>query len=311
VSFPSGTKSLSFAYSRGRPKSLLLGHRPPLDVNGAGHGHGPRPQAAANPNYDPVAERKLSRGAIKFRELKERYYADPKNQKKKSHDYTKRLIENHVVKKWGDMVADQITCSDARNLLSSFNRPNMKKHIQVLTGAIFNWGIKPNQELVKSNPFAGMEGAERNSRDRVVEDHEFAPVWRALDELGLIRAHALKVIWLTGQRPGEVAHMRREHIHVVGPDPIPRWETPGEQKKQMGAWWHMPGEPVKELGWRGTKNGRDHRAFLSPEVMRLINEIDPDATTGFVFANRRGRPVRDLDKGMRDLSAALGLGADV
>jgi integrase len=289
--YASGTKSFCFGYSRGRPKWLFLGHAPPLKVNDARaialeHGR----KLLLDPRYDPVAERKLLRGAITFRDLKERYYADPVNQNKKSSNYTKRLIENNVVPKWGDMVADQITRSDARNLLSSFNRPMMKQHVKVLTGAIFNWGIKPEQELVKSNPFAGMRGDRAKSRERVVRDDEMQAVWRALDDLGLIRGSALKAVWLTGQRPGEVARMRREHLTADG-------------------WWLMPGKP-DALGWRGTKNGRSHAVWLTADLMRLINEIDPDATTGFVFANRRGRPVRDIDTGMRELSAALGLADD-
>jgi integrase len=115
-------------------------------------------------------------------------------------------------------------------------------------------------------------------------------LWNRLDELGLVRGHALKTILLTGQRSGEVARMRREHIR--------------------NGWWEMPGEIIDALDWRGTKNSRDHRVFLAAEVMKLIAEIDPDATTGFVFANRRGRPVRDLDTGMRELSDALGLTDD-
>jgi hypothetical protein len=82
------------------------------------------------PTYDPVADKKLLRGAITFRNLMERYYADPENQKKKSAYTTRRLIENNVVPKWGDTVADQITRTDAKSLLNSFNRPNMRNYIR-------------------------------------------------------------------------------------------------------------------------------------------------------------------------------------
>jgi hypothetical protein len=81
----------------------------------------------------------------------------------------------------------------------------------------------------------------------------------------------LKVILLTGQRPGEVSHMRHEHI--------------------VDGWWTMPGEPDHKLGWPGTKNGQSHRVWL-PEVVRdIMADIDGDSTTGFVFTTgSRGNP---------------------
>src|SRR5262249_1178013 len=63
--FPSGTKSFYFAYSRGRPKTLLLGRAPLLTVDKAramAMEHGSK--LLLDLNYDPVAERKLLRGAI-------------------------------------------------------------------------------------------------------------------------------------------------------------------------------------------------------------------------------------------------------
>jgi len=87
----------------------------------------------------------------------------------------------------------------------------------------------------------------------------------------------LKVLLLTGQRPGEVAHMRREHL--------------------AGNWWNMPGLPVPELGWPGVKNSRSHRVYLVPEVLALIGE----GTSGHVFKRRSG-----LDGIMREICTELG-----
>ena len=68
-----------------------------------------------------------------------------------------------------------------------------------------------------------------------MSDSEIPKFWAAFDDAGLMQGTALKMILLTGQRPGEVTHMRREHIE--------------------DGWWTMPGEPVPALGWPGTKNG--------------------------------------------------------
>ena len=85
-----------------------------------------------------------------------------------------------------------------------------------------------------------------------------APFWSALDDIQRIRALALRMILLTGQRPGEVAHMRYEHIR--------------------DGWWEMPGKPDPALGWPGTKNGRSHRVWL-PEPARAILEELTDGRT--------------------------------
>jgi integrase len=100
---------------------------------------------------------------------------------------------------------------------------------------------------------------------------------------GAIASSALKVILLTGQRPGEVMHMRHEYI--------------------IDGWWELPGDPVPTLGWPGTKNGQTHRVWLSEPVQALIAKLSDDR--GFVFAGPRGAAVTSLDGAMRDACKQL------
>jgi integrase len=98
----------------------------------------------------------------------------------------------------------------------------------------------------------------------------------------------LKAILLTGQRPGEVAHMRREHI--------------------VDGWWQMPGEPNHKLNWPGTKNGASHRVWLSSAARSVIAEpADDDAKSGLVFAGQHGKAIKKLDVAMRTISDKLGV----
>jgi len=80
------------------------------------------------------------------------------------------------------------------------------------------------------------------------------------------------MILLTGQRPGEVEHLCKEHV--------------------ADGWWTLPGEPLPELKWPGTKNGQTHRVWLSEPVQAMLAEF---------FASRRKR----LDEAMRDICAEL------
>jgi len=102
----------------------------------------------------------------------------------------------------------------------------------------------------------------------------------------LIVRSALKLILLLGQRPGEVAHMRHEHIR--------------------DGWWEMPGDSVPSLGWPGTKNGAAHRVWIPTPALSLIAEVaEEGARAGFVLAGPRGGPVRGLDAAMRSICRKL------
>ncbi len=137
------------------------------------------------------------------------------------------------------------------------------------------------EELVKDNPARLVTRHKTTSRERVLSDGEVAAFWTAFDEVGLLQGTALKLVLLTGQRPGEVACMRREHI--------------------ADGWWTLPGAPVASLRWPGTKNGETHRVWLPGPVPTLLAELD-DATTGPVF-----RQIGKLDEAMRAICVKLGV----
>jgi len=144
--------------------------------------------------------------------------------------------------------------------------------------AIFNWGI--GQEIVIANPCKLVPNFPVRARERALSDSELPKFWKAFGKLDPVRGAALKMILLTGQRPGEVANMRREHV--------------------VDGWWQMPGEPVG--GWPGTKNGESHHVWLPKAVRQLIGN---DTAPGFVFASPRGGPISKLDDAMREICKTL------
>jgi hypothetical protein len=42
----------------------------------------------------------------------------------------------------------------------------------------------------------------------------------------------------------------------------------------VDGWWHRPGEPEEARAWPGTKNGHDHRVWLSEPVRALLGELE-------------------------------------
>jgi len=110
-------------------------------------------------------------------------------------------------------------------------------------------------------------------------------VWSALDDAGPIVGTALKLILLLGQRPGEVCHMRREHIR--------------------DGWWEMPGEPIAGV-WPGTKNANGHRVWISQPAKALLAELEGESI-GYVFATVNGNALSGLDIAMRNICRKLGI----
>jgi integrase len=175
-------------------------------------------------------------------------------------------------------------------LIGNIGSPSVANQTLAACSPIFSWAIREEIGQVKVNPCAKIEMNEKTDRERILSDSEITKFWAAFEDEGLLASVALKTVLLTGQRPGEVRHMRREHI--------------------KDGWWDLPGKPIKELGWPGTKNGESNRIWLPTAVQDLIAEIG-EAETGFVFANDTGKPIRALDEAMRNVCTRLEIGDKV
>src|SRR6516225_5999359 len=234
---------------------------------------------------DPAAE-KRARGAGTFAELAGRYLEEHAKKKNKSWEQADYLVRRYLLPAWGRLSAQSIARSDVRAVVGKIAGPSLANQILAAASAIFSWAVK--QDLVEINPCRGVERNETRSRERVLADAEVPLFWRAFDDAGLVRSAALKALLLTGQRPGEIIHMRREHI--------------------SGAWWTMPGAPCPEVGWPGTKNSLTHRVWLPQALRDIIAELgNGEEPTGFVFSGHGRRAIKELDGAMRDVCRRLGI----
>jgi integrase len=201
---------------------------------------------------DPAGEKKAERMAGTFADLHAQYLELHAKKHNKSWKQADALVRRHLLPRWGALKASSISRSDVRTAMLRIEAPIVANQVLAAASAVFSWAVK--QEIL---PTA--------SRERVLSDAEIALLWPKLDP-------ALKLILLTGQRPGEVVAMRREDI--------------------ADGWWQMPGKPVGK--WPGTKNGRDHRVWLSEPAQALVE---------LHLAGRGKAP----DVTMRALVTALGL----
>ena len=275
---PTGVRAWKCIYSfHGRPRWLHIGKASAIGLADA-RTLAAEVMLAVARGKDPAAEKKAERGAGTFAELAARYVEEHAQSNNKSWQQGDTLVRRYALPRWGKLQAATIARSDVKALMRQIAAPVLANQVLAAVSAIFTWALR--EEILPANPCKLVARNPVKSRERVLSQSELPPFWAAFGDSE--QGRALKALLLLGQRPGEVAHMRREHI--------------------VDGWWELPGEPVPELGWPGTKNAGSHRVWL-PKPVRDI--IDSDETTGFVFGSRR--PVHRLDAVMREICQKLGV----
>jgi integrase len=194
---------------------------------------------------DPQAEKRAQRNAGTFAELTQNYLEQYAKRHNKSWMQADALVRRYLLPSWAKLEAKAINRSDVRLTIGRIAAPVLANQVLAAASAIFSWAVK--QEVIAVNPCHGIDRHKTTSRERVLSDSELPRFWAAFDKAGLAGT-ALKLILLLGQRPGEVGHMRSEHI--------------------VDGWWEMPGKPT--AGWPGTKNGQSHRVWLPEPVQALL-----------------------------------------
>jgi integrase len=234
---------------------------------------------------DPAAERKAERSKGTFEELATQYVQQHAKHRNRSWRQADALVRKHLLPRWGKLRVADVSRADVKAMMASIEAPVVANQTLAAASAIFAWAIR--EGIVTVNPCQLVERNETKSRERVLSDGEVPRFWAAFDSAGLVRSIALKMILLTGQRPGEVAHMRHEHI--------------------VDGWWTLPGDPNPTLSWPGTKNAANHRVWLPQAAQELMGQLTDGETakSGFVFTGSRGRAVDNLDKAMRAICAEL------
>ena len=253
---PSGSKAWKCIYSRhGRPRWLHIGNAAAIGLSDA-RTLAAKAMLAVAEGKDPAAEKKAERGSGTFADLASKYVEQWAKRHNKSWRQGDALVRRHALPRWGKLQAASITRSDVKAMMAAIEAPVVANQALAAVSAVFTWAVR--EELLAANPCR--ELIARNavrSRKRVLADSELPQFWAAFDDAGLAAGNALKTILLSGQRPGEVACMRREHI--------------------KDGWWELPGDPIKTLGWPGTKNGESHRVWLPAPVQALLGELGDEA----------------------------------
>jgi integrase len=227
---------------------------------------------------DVAAEKRAERSVGTFAELAQKYLDQHAKRQNKSWRQADALIRCHVVPRWGKLPADAITRADVKALMRSMEEaPIAANQTLASVSAIYSWAVK--EDILPANPCKLVTRNVTKARERVFSDTEVPLFWQAFSNAG-VPGMALKVLLLTGQRPGEVAHMRHDQITDDG-------------------WWTLGGAPNAETGWKGTKNAQTHRVWLPQPVRDIIAELNYGED--FVF----GLPRSTLSATMRTICKKL------
>jgi integrase len=274
---PTGHKSYKVIYPfRGKPRWVSLAAADAISLPDA-RKLASRIMFQVAEGKDPAAERKAQRSQGTFAELAARYVTEHARKHNKSWKHAARLVDKYLTPRWGKLPAATITRSDVKVAMAAIEAPQLANAVLAHASAIFSWAMR--EELVEGNPCRQVTRNPISSRERVLSDSELPKFWAAFEQAGLPGV-ALKLILLTGQRPGEVAAMRHQDL------------TDG--------WWVLPGAP--DGTWPGTKNGASHRVWLSQPVQAMLADVAGGDTTGVVFSR-----IGKLAAVMQRICADLGL----
>ena len=218
-------------------------------------------RALLHKGIDPGIQRQEQKqayaGTPTIKNLIQEFY-DRELSKNKSGGEIKRLLEKDLLRPWGNRKAQSITGRQIVILLDGVEKrgaPVVRNRLKTAISAMFNFAVM--RGILDANPCPRIKDIPEKARDRVLNNDEIVLLWRALDvedsrvfNVYLQFKLALKLILLTGVRPGEATGMEVSEL-AERPD---------------GHWWEIPAKRMKG------KNAPAHDVPLNPMALEVIEQ---------------------------------------
>jgi integrase len=327
----SRAKTWSFRY---RPhgsidrKRLPLGRYPEVGVALARE-RAESARVAVSGGGDPQGERKERKAAasraLDFNSLADEYLARYARAHKRSWKQDELLLAAHVRPAWGTRMAGKITRADAAALLDDLaaRAPTSANRTHSILSKAFNWAVETG--LVEANPVAQLKKRGKETpKDRTLSPAEIRCLWGALDDSGVHPsvAGALRVLLLTGQRPGEIAGAEVSELKDGDNGARARLEIPAARMK-AGRQHVVPLAPMAlsiVKACAGRAEGLSHifhsnfaargavaRHSLSQAVRRIVQGLDEKADEAAVTLKANPPTPHDFRRTVATGLAALGV----
>lgn len=280
--FPTGVKTWVFRYNfEGNPRRMTLGKFPTMTLAEAREAHG-KALADVERGIDPGAiatnAKRARKAAPTFADLLEEFWTRELKATKSGHE-RKRLVEKDALPAWRTRKAKDITRRDIVVLMDEVRdrAPVTANRLLGVLARMFNFAAE--RGIIEDSSATRIRRPSEAPRVRVLNDDELRRFWHGLEEVDVYPATrlALRMILLTGQRPGEVTGMTWEEID--------------------GDWWTIPANRMK--------GGQEHRVPLTPLALEAIKEAKRYAgDRPFVFASSQ-QTARSLSITVHSLSRGV------
>lgn len=259
---PSGVKTWFFIYRiDGKRRFMNLGHYPGISLKEARKRH----RAAYDlyeQGHDPAAladnEKEERRKSPTVADLADEYMKKHAIPNKKTWKRDELCLKNDVLPVLGKLKAQDVRKRDIVLLLEGIverGAPGQARTVLEVMRRMFTFAVE--RDILETSPMFGVKPLTKKvAKDRVLTPQEIETLWLGLDQAGVSQeiARALKLILVTGARPGEVIGMHSGEIY--------------------GDWWEIPAGR--------SKNGIAHRVFLTKTAKALIGD-----KKGFIFESPR------------------------
>ena len=212
--------------------------------------------AQVKQGIDPLHEKELEQQQAEdeplFSEFAERFlnnYVKPKLKPSTIIDY-ERHINKYFIPAWKKRKLADIDRKQIIKLIEKLAKdaPIQANRKLSTLKKLFNYAVDVG--VLNVSPANGIKPpATENVKDRVLNLNDLVAVFKLLDEQdNRDTKDVLKLIALTGQRPGEVAQMRVNQL----------------SKEADGVWWCKSGQDVK--------NKTAHRVYLNEMALQIIQD---------------------------------------
>ena len=251
---PSGIRIWYFIFTfEGRKRYMLLGNYPEVSIEDARERSADARKILKN-GADPLSESNQAKverlRAFTIKDLGTDYLEKYAKINKKSWQEDERMLNKEVIPAWGKVKAVDIKRADLVILLKKVadrGAPVMANRLRALLLKMFNYAV--TEDIIEFSPCTKIAPTEESARERALSEEEIKILFSNLDNADIIMSpeikRALKLILVTGQRPGEVIGMHAKEI--------------------QGRWWTIPKAR--------TKTNRTHRVYLTDLAVELIGDL--------------------------------------
>lgn len=237
---PSGRKVFILRYKvEGRERQLTIGAYPTWSL-AAARAEAKEYKRKADRGQDVILQRKVARTEPTLADLVDRYCRAHADKLKSG-----KLVRSSLKRDLGPILKRKAKAIRRADLIEIVERkaektPRAAALLLVYLKGLFSWAV--HREILENSPAAVIKPSrvsaalKPRNRGRVLTDDEIRAFWTNVETCGIDRltAIALKMILVTGQRPGEVAGMRKGEIDG------PIWVIPAERRGKSEAAQTVP-----------------------------------------------------------------------